>query len=1661
MPDVFDELSAETQTVKGDIFDELVSGGDVFDQLAKEPQTQSGVDMLRRVPAGIAKASADAAVGVSRIAEVLPVSGVTEAAKLIPGGRELIQKGREYFEGLGESAAGAYGVDERQDATIPSKLISGVSSLVPAIASGPAAPLAMAGMMGEGLRQEAEAKGATEKQKNIAFAGGATVGALSEFLLGVPALLRAAKAAKIPEATFKAISKEAAVQAVKSAGREGAQEGLEQIGQNLIASKIAAYDPERGAFANVPESVALGAAIGAPVGAAVQTAVSLDAISAQSRATAAQVNETIADVAASEPPPLVPEAAPPAVVEQVSEPATVAPTPTLPASEGVTFTELPPDVVEVPEGALNVSKAKIGTGTGTVVEYPDRIELKDLVSLRQGEGSGTAIIDALKAKGKPIELVAGRRATDTPIEQLTRFYEKRGFRKVEGSPGKFRWDPAQTAEVDVRAIREGYEDLQKLGKTDPTIEELQEASGIPAEALQPWLDQKAAAGTARVEGGRVRLDPGATINLDALEPEVFQTKDGRGYRVGVEETTSRSGKESVPAVSVFAVDDSGNVIGSVTAKITSEGEAQTHLANVSPEWRRQGVYTALLNRLEAKGYRITPDAAQSDDAKAFWSNRRATQPDTTAIGQTAPTESRRSTATPATEVSPEGPQTADTEKLSAAQLKERIDLLLSRHQGADNETKRKIWREVQELDRQYAKATGESMGPGAASAEEFIAMRTTGLKKAVVEDERIRSGLAALPPAERQIEEARVQAAEDRVDQNATLAPSLVKRIVDDGDKAIDPDDAAVLLVERTRLMNERQQWEERVANGEDVEISKIRLNEIEVALDRLDQAQRLAGSTWGRVGHLYQRMMRSDYSLEAMESRWRGAKQDTLSEKERAEVKELAETVKRTDEGLAQIESTRDQEAAEAQADEAIKQLKKDVSGTEGHDPLVASIAERIYQRLKKAADEAHVSLRRRLGNLYANPFDIGIAKDVAIIAAEWIARGIRSFSKFRSGMIEEYGEKVDPYLENAWKEANTMIDKAVEKTAVPKEKKAKVKGAVKKLDPGQVREKAAASMANKYETNQKIEELRPYVRKIALSFVRDGITEREPLVDAVHAMVTEVAPDVTRRQTMDMISGYGDFAPLDMETAKVQLRDIKGQLQQIAKLEDLQKTPPSVKKTGIERRKPSHAERHLIAKVNELMRENGVGTMESLKTRLRNRTVDLQAKMAAGDFSKKPVRKIDISKDPEAVKLKAENIRAKKEFERRKLVFERENRTRLEQAKAAASEVLTLPRAVKSSMDVSAVLRQGGVLGAGNPKLAARAIKTMFESLASEKGFEKGQAEIELRENSKNGYYDIAKLFLAEVGDVKLSTKEEAFISELADKIPGVRASNRAYVGYLNRLRADAFDSLVDSLHGGGLLRKKGTATPAELKAIANYVNISTGRGDLGSYAQAAQTLAQLLFSPRLLASRFQLIAGQPLWGGTGRTRMLIAKEYAKSLAALGVMLGLGALAGASMEWDPRSSDFGKMRFGNTRVDLMAGLSQVTVLAARLFSGTKKTLRGDIVPIRDSYRLDADRKRGFGDDDASDVMKNFLRSKLAPIPASLTDVLSGENVVGNRVVPMEMTEKFPFIRGAVPELFVPLSFGDIFKVMKENGVPAGSALTLLSLFGAGVQVYGDRNKN
>lgn len=435
-----------------------------------------------------------------------------------------------------------------------------------------------------------------------------------------------------------------------------------------------------------------------------------------------------------------------------------------------------------------------------------------------------------------------------------------------------------------------------------------------------------------------------------------------------------------------------------------------------------------------------------------------------------------------------------------------------------------------------------------------------------------------------------------------------------------------------------------------------------------------------------------------------------------------------------------------------------------------------------------------------------------------------------------------------------------------------------------------------------------------------------------------------------------------------------------------------------------------------------------EPFQTRkLREQIELLEDRIRTGNIFPKPKLETEVSREVEVLEAKKRRL-------------QRDIRARIKMAEPRGvwgntKEIFNAFRALMTGGEFSLVLRQGGWTAMSRPGVVAKAIMPMLKAFASEEVSHQINEEILSRPNAH--LYSKGKLHLAPIdGSATLGAMEELYMSHWIEKIPGIKNFQRAGLTFLNSIRADMFDTLVGTLP----VTPAGAHNQVELLAIANYINISTGRGNLGKAEAAAETLNTVFFAPKYVASRFQLLLGQPAWKGTATTRKLVAQEYGRAAIGIATVYAIGALAGGDVEDDPRSSDFGKIKFGNTRLDPLFGLSQTTVVMARILSGTTKRSTGKIIPIA--------RWRGkvpFGANTSWDIFGRFMRSKLSPLAGTTTDLLVGENLIGEEIDP----KTFGF------RLITPLAYRDIYEVFLEKGIPATTAFSLLVFLGMGLQTY------
>jgi len=512
----------------------------------------------------------------------------------------------------------------------------------------------------------------------------------------------------------------------------------------------------------------------------------------------------------------------------------------------------------------------------------------------------------------------------------------------------------------------------------------------------------------------------------------------------------------------------------------------------------------------------------------------------------------------------------------------------------------------------------------------------------------------------------------------------------------------------------------------------------------------------------------------------------------------------------------------------------------------------------------------------------------------------------------------------------------------------------------------------------------------------------------------------------------------------------------------------------------------------------------LELWKERAKKSIAKTNEQLRTGRFTSNVKKNIEL--DAEGLKLEHEKQRVKDqaitEIEKIRL----ENRGIWEKFTDGAGNVLSMPISLVATGDFSGILRQGKILTTMHPVIAVQALDEMRKMTLSQEYTDKW-----FRALHASDQYQIMKragLFLGEP-NAKLTAREELKASNLPEKIPGygeywVKPTNRAYHGYLNVLRASTFMQFMDGLDAAGITGKQ---RDMELKEMATFINEATGRGHLGIANRLAPLLNMLYFSPRFVASRVKLMARAlaiPLDMTIGKamnkagldlkisenaeenwlagaiqdltmhdTPMARKEAMKGGLLYLANVLSVIALVSAMnkddedddfyVDLNPTSSDFLKMRFGDTRIDLLSGFQQVFVLLARLATQTyttqKQFVGGEFIGGESSSIYGEGSTKSV-----MDVLGDFSKNKLSPTSQMLYDgLMTGKNSYDNEIFGMgeimgydlgKRNEDFN-LAGSMLAKVPPMWQNDIWDIGRENGAMLGSVAGTLSFLGEGVSNY------
>lgn len=373
------------------------------------------------------------------------------------------------------------------------------------------------------------------------------------------------------------------------------------------------------------------------------------------------------------------------------------------------------------------------------------------------------------------------------------------------------------------------------------------------------------------------------------------------------------------------------------------------------------------------------------------------------------------------------------------------------------------------------------------------------------------------------------------------------------------------------------------------------------------------------------------------------------------------------------------------------------------------------------------------------------------------------------------------------------------------------------------------------------------------------------------------------------------------------------------------------------------------------------------------------------------------------------------------------------------AILDVAGTTKSLRATADLSATFRQGiKLLGTGKYKIwaksTAKQLKAAVKELGGENALDQHMADIYSRENFLNGNY---KRMGVAVGDVV----EEAFPSKALGKVPGLRriysASDAAYTIFNQQARADLADDLIDKAV------KAGVDITKEGKSIGALANALTSRGNLGKLeGSAADGLNKLFFSPRLLKSNIDVLGGHVVTGAGGSN--FVRKEAAKNLMKIAattyaVLTIADSVRPNSVEWDPRSSNYGKIKIGNTRFDVTGGMSSLVTLGSRLVTGSTKSSTTDIMSKLNDKENDQ-YSRSY-----ADLLASFAENKLSPAARVLTDYATGEDFTGKK----------PTLGSTIRNLTVPITVDNYGELIKDPNAAPFVASIILDGLGLGANTY------
>jgi len=369
--------------------------------------------------------------------------------------------------------------------------------------------------------------------------------------------------------------------------------------------------------------------------------------------------------------------------------------------------------------------------------------------------------------------------------------------------------------------------------------------------------------------------------------------------------------------------------------------------------------------------------------------------------------------------------------------------------------------------------------------------------------------------------------------------------------------------------------------------------------------------------------------------------------------------------------------------------------------------------------------------------------------------------------------------------------------------------------------------------------------------------------------------------------------------------------------------------------------------------------------------------------------------------------------------------------------SDIGGFAKALKATLDNSYQFRQGIKVFVSHPVIWSRNFAKSFKLISRELRGGKDvmggvMADIYSRQNAINRNYSRWKL--------DLGINEEQFPTTAPEKIPlfgrVYKAAETAYTATARKTRADLADYYFD------VAQKSGTdiiSNQADALSFGKFVNALTGRGYMGKGERIGKFTNNVFFSIRNLKSNWDFLTAHQLQKDVSpfvrKQAAINLLKYTGGMAA--ILTVANAVKPGSVETDPRSVDFGKIKLGDTRFDVTGGMGGIVTLAFRMARmSTKSSTTGRVTPLNTGK---------FGAPTVKDQVYNFFENKFAPATSLLRDLAKGETYGGGKLT----------LQGEAYNFLTPMMVTDFVELQNNPNAPNIILAMIANGLGFGVNTY------